>query len=127
MNLKGRNFLTLKDFTPEEITYMIDLAADLKAKKKAGELHEYYRGKNIALIFEKQAQEHAVPSKWQLMIWEWVLPILIPQAPRLERRRASQILQEFSEECMRESSTVASGRILLRSLRSMQVYRYGMA
>ncbi len=37
MNLKGRNFLTLKDFTPEEITYMIDLAADLKAKKKAGE------------------------------------------------------------------------------------------
>ena len=39
MDLKGRNFLTLKDFTPEEITYMIDLAADLKAKKKAGELH----------------------------------------------------------------------------------------
>ena len=53
MNLKGRNFLTLKDFTPEEITYMIDLAAELKAKKKAGEIHEYYKGKNIALIFEK--------------------------------------------------------------------------
>ena len=53
MNLKGRNFLTLKDFTPEEITYLLDLAAKLKAKKKAGELHEYYRGKNIALIFEK--------------------------------------------------------------------------
>ena len=51
--LKGRNFLTLKDFTPEEITYLIDLSAELKAKKKAGELHEYYRGKNIALIFEK--------------------------------------------------------------------------
>lgn len=45
MNLKGRNFLTLKDFTPEEITYLIDLSAELKAKKKAGELHEYYRGK----------------------------------------------------------------------------------
>ena len=53
MNLKGRNFLTLKDFTPEEITYLIDLSAELKAKKKAGELLEYYRGKNIALIFEK--------------------------------------------------------------------------
>ena len=53
MNLKGRNFLTLKDFTPEEITYLIDLAAELKAKKKAGELTEYYKGKNIALIFEK--------------------------------------------------------------------------
>ena len=53
MNLKGRNFLTLKDFTPDEILYMIDLAAELKAKKKNGEPHDYYRGKNIALIFEK--------------------------------------------------------------------------
>ncbi|MBQ8306504.1 MAG: ornithine carbamoyltransferase [Blautia sp.] len=53
MDLKGRNFLTLKDFTPEEILHMVDLAAALKAKKKAGELHEYYRGRNIALIFEK--------------------------------------------------------------------------
>lgn len=53
MNLYGRNFLTLKDFTPEEITYLIDLSAEFKAKKKAGELHEYFRGKNIALIFEK--------------------------------------------------------------------------
>ena len=34
MDLKGRNFLTLKDFTPEEITYLLDLAADLKEKKK---------------------------------------------------------------------------------------------
>lgn len=53
MNLKGRNFLTLKDFTQEEIIYLLDLAAELKARKKAGELHEYYRGKNVALIFEK--------------------------------------------------------------------------
>ncbi|MBQ7372716.1 MAG: ornithine carbamoyltransferase [Blautia sp.] len=53
MNLKGRNFLTLKDYTPEEILYLLDLAADLKAKKKTGELHEYFRGKNVALIFEK--------------------------------------------------------------------------
>ena len=51
MNLKGRNFLTLKDFTPEEILYLLDLSAELKAKKKAGELTEYYKGKNIALIF----------------------------------------------------------------------------
>ena len=53
IDLKGRNFLTLKDYTPEEILYLLDLAADLKAKKKSGELHEYFRGKNIALIFEK--------------------------------------------------------------------------
>ena len=53
MNLKGRNFLTLKDFTPEEIMYFIDLAADLKAKKKQGILGNSLKGKNIALIFEK--------------------------------------------------------------------------
>ena len=53
MNLKGRNFLTLKDFTPEEITYLLDLAAELKDKKKKGIPVDYFRGKNIALIFEK--------------------------------------------------------------------------
>ena len=53
MNLKGRSFLTLMDFTPEEIGGLIDLAAELKAKKKAGIPHADFAGKNIALIFEK--------------------------------------------------------------------------
>ncbi|MCD8398582.1 MAG: ornithine carbamoyltransferase [Lachnospiraceae bacterium] len=53
MNLKGRSFLTLKDFTSEEIGYLLDLAADLKAKKKAGVMETPLAGKNIALIFEK--------------------------------------------------------------------------
>ena len=51
--LKGRDFLKLLDFTPSEISKLIDLAAELKAKKKNGEPHDYCRGKNIALIFEK--------------------------------------------------------------------------
>ena len=53
MNLTGRHFLKLLDFTPEEITYMLDVAADLKDKKKKGVLSDIYRGKNVALIFEK--------------------------------------------------------------------------
>ncbi len=53
MDLRGRSFLTLKDFTPEEIVYLIDLAAGYKDKKKKGILHDTLRGKNIALIFEK--------------------------------------------------------------------------
>ncbi len=53
MDLKGRSFLTLKDFTPEEIIYLIDLAAEYKDKKKNGVPHDTLRGKNIALIFEK--------------------------------------------------------------------------
>ena len=51
--LKGRNFLTLLDFTPEEIGSLLSLAAELKAKKKAGIPHDTLRGKNVALIFEK--------------------------------------------------------------------------
>lgn len=53
MDLKGRNFLTLKDFTKEEISYLVELAADLKAKKKQGIPVDTLKGKNIALIFEK--------------------------------------------------------------------------
>ena len=53
MNLKGRNFLKLMDFEPEEILYLVDLAAELKEKKKQGIMHDSLIGKNIALIFEK--------------------------------------------------------------------------
>ena len=53
MNLQGRSFLTLLDFTPEEISGLLDLAADLKAKKKAEIAHRMHEGKNVALIFEK--------------------------------------------------------------------------
>ena len=53
MSLKNKHFLKLLDFTPAEIEYLIDLAADLKAKKKAGIPHRLCEGKSIALIFEK--------------------------------------------------------------------------
>ena len=53
MNLKGRSFLTLLDYTPEEIRYLLDLAKDLKEKKKKNIEHRYLAGKNIVLLFEK--------------------------------------------------------------------------
>ena len=53
MDLKGRDFLKLLDFTPEEIEYLLNLAADLKDKKKKGIPVDTLRGKNVALIFEK--------------------------------------------------------------------------
>lgn len=53
MDLTGKHFLKLLDYTPEEIAYLVDLAATLKAKKKAGEPVDVLRGKNVALIFEK--------------------------------------------------------------------------
>lgn len=53
ISLKKRDFLTLKDFSAEEITYLLELAEDVKAKKKAGIPVDHYKGKNVALIFEK--------------------------------------------------------------------------
>jgi ornithine carbamoyltransferase len=53
VNLKGRSFLTLMDFTPQEIRYMLDLSHDLKAKKRAGIRNNILAGKNIVLLFEK--------------------------------------------------------------------------
>ena len=113
MNLKGRNFLTLKDFTPEEITYMIDLAAELKAKKKAGELHEYYKGKNIALIFEKTSTRTRCAFEVAAHDLGMGSTYLDPTG--------SQIL----EECMKESNTEDLDRILLKNWPNMQAFRYG--
>ena len=53
MNLSKRNFLTLLDYTPEEIRYLLDLAKDFKNKKRLGIPHRYLEGKNIVLLFEK--------------------------------------------------------------------------
>ncbi len=53
VNLRGRNFLKLLDYTPAEIRYLLDLSADFKRKKRSGEPHRYLAGKNIVLLFEK--------------------------------------------------------------------------
>ncbi len=53
VNLRGRNFLKLLDYTPQEIRYLIDLAKDLKSLKRAGIAHDKLKGKNIVLLFEK--------------------------------------------------------------------------
>ena len=55
MNLKGKSFLKLLDFTPEEIAYLLELAADFKARKKKGIPHKLHEGKNIALLFAKDS------------------------------------------------------------------------
>ncbi len=55
INLQGRSLLSLKDFTAAEILYLVDLAADLKAAKREGREEQKLRGKNIALIFEKDS------------------------------------------------------------------------
>ncbi len=55
VNLRGRNFLTLLDYTPEEIRYLLELSKDFKSKKRSGTPHRYLEGKNIVLLFEKSS------------------------------------------------------------------------
>ena len=125
MNLKGRNFLTLKDFTPEEITYMIDLAAELKAKKKAGELHEYYKGKNIALIFEKTSTRTRCAFEVAAHDLGMGSTYLDPTGSQIGKKESIADTAEFSEECMKESNTEDLDRILLRNWPNMLAFRYG--
>lgn len=88
MNLKGRNFLTLKDFTPEEILYMVDLAAELKDKKKKGILTtDMHAGKTLHSYLKRQVQEPDALLKWQHMTSEWEQRILIHQVRRLVKRK----------------------------------------
>ena len=55
VNLRGRSFLKLLDFTPEEIRYLLDLSKNLKDMKRAGVPHKYLNGKNVAILFEKDS------------------------------------------------------------------------
>ena len=70
MNLKGRSFLKLLDYTPQEILYLLDLAADLKDKKKKGILtQDMHRGKNVALIFEKTSTRTRCTEDSNRKLW----------------------------------------------------------
>ena len=118
MNLKGRHFLTLKDYTPEEIAYLLELSADLKKKKKEGVLVDTLRGKNVALIFEKTSTRTRCS-------FEVAAPIWIRRDLRSAKKRASQIPQKFWEACTKVSSTVDLVRRSWKNWQNTQVFRYG--
>ena len=104
MDLKGRDFLKLLDFTPEEIEYLLDLAADLKDKKKKGIPVDTLRGKNVALIFEKT-------STRTRCAFEVAAHDLGMGTTRSVKKKASPIPPEYWQACSRVSNTVALDRI----------------
>ena len=125
MDLKGRNFLTLKDFTPEEITYLLDLSAELKEKKKKGIPVDKYRGMNVALIFEKTSTRTRCSFEVAAHDMGMGTTYLDPSGHRSGRKKVSKIQQEFSEECLMESSIVDLDRRLWRNWPNMQAFQYG--
>lgn len=95
INLKGRNFLTLLDYTPEEIRYLLDLSHELKEKKKKGIPHRYLEGKNIVLLFEKLLLEQDVLLKLLALIWVWALHTWILVVHKWVKKKALLILLKF--------------------------------
>lgn len=88
MNLKGKNFLKMLDFTPEEIEGMIDLAADLKAKKKVGIAHDTLARQKHRADFEKTSTRTRCASRLPRMTLACRSPILTRPALRSARRKA---------------------------------------
>ena len=76
VNLKGRDFLKLLDFTSEEIEYLVDLAADLKAKRKRESHTGSTRVRMLLLSLKRQAQERVAALRSVLTISAWAQPIL---------------------------------------------------
>ena len=118
MDLKGRNFLTLKDFTEEEIIYLVDLAAELKEKKKKGIPVDTLRGKNVALIFEKTSTRTRCAFEVAAHDLGMGTTYLDPSGSQIGKNGA---------ECLKVSSIVDLDRKLWKNWQDMQGFRYGTA
>lgn len=127
MNLKGRSFLTLKDYTPEEILYLLDLAAELKRKKKEGIPVDHYRGRNVALIFEKTSTRTRCSFEVAAHDMGMGTTYLEPSSSQIGKKRVLPIQRGFWEESTTALSTGALDRRLWRSWQSMQEFLYGTA
>ncbi len=127
MDLKGRSFLTLKDFTAEEIEYLIDLAAELKEKKKQGVPVDTLKGRNVALIFEKTSTRTRCSFEVAAHDLGMGTTYLDPKGSRSARKRVSVTLPGFWEESMTELNTADSDRRSWKSWQNTQVCLCGTA
>lgn len=127
MNLKGRSFLTLLDFTPEEITGLIDLAADLKAQKKSSIPHDTLHGKSIALIFEKTSTRTRCSFEVAAYDLGMHVTYLDPTGSQIGKRSPSRTPRASSAGSMTVSSTAASARVSSRSWQSTPAFPSGTA
>ena len=120
---KNRSFLKLLDYTPEEIGHLLDLAAELKAKKKAGIPHRLCEGKSVALIFEKTSTRTRCSFEVAAADLGMHPVYLDPKSSQIGKKRASPIPPGCWAACSTASSTAAMGRRSWRRWRSMPVCR----
>ena len=125
MNLKGRNFLKLLDFTPEEITYLINLSAELKEKKKKGIRHDVLAGKNIALIFEKTSTRTRCSFEVAAFDLGMHATFLDPSASQIGKKESIADTAVYLGVCMTVLSTVDLSRQSWKTWQNMREFRYG--
>ena len=125
MDLKGRNFLTLKDFKKEEIEYLIDLSMELKEKKKKGIPVDTLRGKNVALIFEKTRTRTRCSFEAAAHDLGMGTTYLDPKGSQIGKKRASKTPPECWEGSMTELNTEDSDRRSWKNWQNMPAYRSG--
>ena len=94
-NLRGRNFLTLLDFTSDEIRYLLDLSRNFKDLKRSGTPHRYLEGKNIVLLLKRLQLELVVLSKLQVMDLGMGVTYLDPGSSQMGKKNLLKILQEY--------------------------------
>ena len=112
MDLKGRNFLKLKDYSAEEILYLIDLAEKLKKEKRQRISHDILKGKNIALIFEKTSTRTRCSFEVAAHDLGMHVTYLDPSGSQIGKKKVLRIRRVCWEEFMTASNTEALARRL---------------
>lgn len=127
MNLQGRDFLTLKDFTPDEIGYLLDLSAELKDKKKKGIPVDVLRGKNVALIFEKTSTRTRCAFEVAAHDLGMGTTYLDPTGSQIGKKESIRDTARVLAGMYEESNIAGSVRRSWRNWRSIPRFRYGTA
>ena len=125
MNLTGRDFLTLKDFTPEEILYLIDLSAKLKDMKKKGIVEQPLRGKNVALIFEKTSTRTRCSFEVAAHDLGMGVTYLDPQGSQIGKKESIADTARVLCTMFKALSTEDLSRRLWKNWQNIHPYRYG--
>ena len=115
-NIRGRSFLTLLDFTPEEINYLLDLSDEFKRMKNNGIAHKWLTGKQVVLLFEKTSTRTRCAFEVGARDLGMGVTFLDPGSSQMGKRSPWLIPPRFWAGCMTASSTGASSSPWLRIL-----------
>jgi len=124
MNLHGRSFLTLKDYTKEEIRYLLDLAHKLKADKKKGILGKSLVGKNIVLLFEKTSTR--TRCAFEVAALDEGGHVTYLSNSQMGKKESIEDTAKVLEECMMELNLEVLNKVQLKHYVIILGFRFGM-